>query len=215
MQALSSEVSPESPFRAMTLDDVAAAARVFARAFFDDPIAHYVTPSESTRFRTLEAVLRPFLRYGVLYGEVHTTPGEPAAGAIWLGPDEWHIGEEGASRAGMDWIADEIGDEDYLRFTAYYDWMSKQHELLAPATHLYLAVLAVDTHLQGQGIGSGLIRNMTRRADEEGLVCYLETQQPKNVPLYQRHGFEVVLDTMEPVSRLRTWAFVRQPQLSK
>ena len=199
-------------FRCMTEQNLGQAVDVFARAFFDDPITHYLFPDKNERFRQLKSVFKPYLRYGVLFGEVHTRPGDVEAGAMWLGPDEWHMTDEGSEVAGFGALPEALGEEAFERFDKYFTWMNGLHDLDGPARHLYLAVLAVDTHLQGQGIGSALVRNVTRRADMEGLPCYLETQQPRNVPLYQRLGFEVIVDTVEPVSGVRTWTFLRQPQ---
>jgi hypothetical protein len=39
-----------------------------------------------------------------------------------------------------------------------------------------------------------------RRADAEGLPCYLETFQPRNVPLYLKHGFQIMAEEVEPAS---------------
>jgi hypothetical protein len=47
------------------------------------------------------------------------------------------------------------------------------------------------------------------RADAEGLPCYLKTAQPGNVPFYQKLGFGVIADTVEPRSGLRLWTFRR------
>jgi ribosomal protein S18 acetylase RimI-like enzyme len=30
------------------------------------------------------------------------------------------------------------------------------------------------------------------RCDAEGLPAYLESSNPRNIPLYQRHGFEIL-----------------------
>lgn len=58
--------------------------------------------------------------------------------------------------------------------------------------HWHLAFLGVDPSRQGQGAGSALLKHTLRRVDEEHLPAYLESSNPKNVPLYMRHGFEVV-----------------------
>ncbi len=58
--------------------------------------------------------------------------------------------------------------------------------------HWYLPMIGVDPAKQGQGLGSALLRHTLARCDEEGLPAYLESSNPANVPLYERHGFEVV-----------------------
>ena len=53
-------------------------------------------------------------------------------------------------------------------------------------------MIGVDPSRQGQGLGSALLKAGLQRCDEEGLPAYLESSSPKNVPLYERHGFEVI-----------------------
>lgn len=58
--------------------------------------------------------------------------------------------------------------------------------------HWYLAVLGVDIHRQGKGLGSILMKEALLRVDREHLPAYLESSNPRNVPFYERHGFEAV-----------------------
>jgi ribosomal protein S18 acetylase RimI-like enzyme len=74
--------------------------------------------------------------------------------------------------------------------------------------HVHLGPLAVDAHLQGQGIGSLIMQQHCHRLDATGEVGYLETDKPENVRFYQRFGFEVVGE--EPVLDVPNW-FMRRP----
>lgn len=58
--------------------------------------------------------------------------------------------------------------------------------------HWHLAFIGVDPTHQGSGIGAALLRYALARIDERGLHAYLESSNPANLPLYQRHGFEVI-----------------------
>jgi hypothetical protein len=58
--------------------------------------------------------------------------------------------------------------------------------------HSHLGPLAVDTHLQGRGIGTRILAEYCERVDRAGELAYLETDKPENVRLYERHGFEVI-----------------------
>jgi GNAT superfamily N-acetyltransferase len=46
----------------------------------------------------------------------------------------------------------------------------------------YLAVLVADPSAQRSGIGTRLLGAVLERADEEGVRCYLETQNRDNIP---------------------------------
>jgi predicted N-acetyltransferase YhbS len=51
--------------------------------------------------------------------------------------------------------------------------------------------MAVEPRLQGQGIGSALLRESCRRIDADGRAAYLENDTAGNLPLLERFGFEV------------------------
>jgi len=58
--------------------------------------------------------------------------------------------------------------------------------------HWYLAAVGVDPSRQGEGLGSAMIKEGLRLCDAQGLPAYLESSNPRNIPLYERHGFEVM-----------------------
>jgi ribosomal protein S18 acetylase RimI-like enzyme len=58
--------------------------------------------------------------------------------------------------------------------------------------HWYLPWLAVDPSRQGAGLGSRLLARGLVHVDAGRLPVYLETPNPRTVPFYERHGFEVV-----------------------
>ncbi len=61
--------------------------------------------------------------------------------------------------------------------------------------HWYLPWLAVEPGHQGAGIGGRLLAHCLAIVDESGLPAFLETPNPRNVSLYERHGFEVTAVT--------------------
>jgi ribosomal protein S18 acetylase RimI-like enzyme len=58
--------------------------------------------------------------------------------------------------------------------------------------HWYLPLIGVDPACQGQGLGGALMRHAVERCDRDGLPAYLESSNPRNITLYQRHGFEIL-----------------------
>ena len=56
----------------------------------------------------------------------------------------------------------------------------------------YLAVLAVDPAFQRLGLGSLLMKHVNQLLDETSSQGYLESSNPENISLYQRHGYEVI-----------------------
>jgi ribosomal protein S18 acetylase RimI-like enzyme len=56
----------------------------------------------------------------------------------------------------------------------------------------YLSMIGVDAARQGSGFGAALMKHTLQEIDKRGCMAYLESSNPRNVSLYQRHGFEVV-----------------------
>jgi ribosomal protein S18 acetylase RimI-like enzyme len=61
--------------------------------------------------------------------------------------------------------------------------------------HWHLGPVAVDSHLQGQGIGSAMLGDFCARMDDGRTLSYLETDKSENVRFYQKFGFAVTAKT--------------------
>lgn len=75
----------------------------------------------------------------------------------------------------------------------------------------YLTMIAADPTRQGQGLGSLLMKTAVARCDEQGLPAFLESSNPMNITLYERHGFEVMGTIQIDDSPIVT-PMIRQPR---
>ena len=73
-----------------------------------------------------------------------------------------------------------------------YSPSSGRWEAIIPRAHWYLPLIGVDPFHQRKGYGSALLRHVLRLCDRDGTPAYLESTNPANVPLYERHGFRVL-----------------------
>ena len=62
--------------------------------------------------------------------------------------------------------------------------------------HWYLPLIGVDPFMQGNGLGSALMKHALILCDRDNMPAYLESTNPRNIPLYERHSFKV-LDTIQ------------------
>jgi len=86
-------------------------------------------------------------------------------------------------------------------------WMGVWRRHDPKESHWHLGPLAVDAHLQGEGVGSRMMRVFCARMDAAGEDAYLETDKPINVRFYERFGFEVVGE--EEVLGVPNWFMLR------
>jgi len=87
-------------------------------------------------------------------------------------------------------------------------WMGAWQRHDPKERHWHLGPLAVDAHLQGEGVGSRMMRVFCARMDAAGEDAYLETDKPINVRFYERFGFEVVGE--EDVLGVPNWFMLRR-----
>jgi ribosomal protein S18 acetylase RimI-like enzyme len=71
-------------------------------------------------------------------------------------------------------------------------WLAEWERRDPDRPHSHYGPFGVEPSLQGQGVGSLVMAEYTRRLDANGEHAYLETDKPENVALYGRFGFEVV-----------------------
>lgn len=192
----------------LRIPDVSRIAALFARAFQDDPLMCYAIPDVRQRRRLLPWLMGLNARYGCRYGEVYCTP-EYTGAAIWLPPGQTAYTLWRMLRAGM-FVAPLRLSWPMLRRLATVESRAQAlHERYAPGPHWYLAQIGVEPAFQRQGIASRLLRPMLARADAAGLPCYLETENPANITIYQRYGFQVVAEDAVPAGP-HIWAMLRQ-----
>lgn len=87
-----------------------------------------------------------------------------------------------------------------LRTNRYWIWKQRQHEAQSqiwddPRGYYFCNIVAVSPEAQGRGVGRLLFEAVTKRADQEGVKCYLESSKSvPNVQIYERMGFEMRLE---------------------
>ncbi len=211
-----------------------AARAALAAAFFDYEVMVYSAPEAGRRAAGVAAVYGAFVRDALRFGEVFAAGDARARGidtasgvgtadgtgethgvagvACWLPPGRTTITLVRQARAGMWELPWRFGVRGFSRLLAYDATAARLHHAHAAGPHWYLSALGVEPRRQGQGIGGALMQPILARADAQGLPCYLETHRPRNVQLYQRHGFEICCHTEVPGHPVPVWAMLRPPR---
>jgi GNAT superfamily N-acetyltransferase len=172
---------------------------MLARSFADDPIFAFVEPERAARVAFLEEFMAALSRRSHRLATAYVTEPELAGVSLWKTPDLRRLSAEQLRMTGLDRVGEWLAPASVDRFDAIFDAIDEALERASPEPVWYLGVLGVDPTWQGQGLGSRLMQPILDRADSEGLAVTLETGQPRNLPLYARHGFEVT-DELPPVA---------------
>ena len=184
------------------------AGAMLARAFYDDPLSVYLIPDGSRRGKLLPYIFEFSTRFGVLYGEVYTTSHNLEGVAVWLPSEKADMTLRRVMRNGGLSLLPKLG-EDLIQRLPALNSISSLRKRHAPFRHWYLLLLGVDPLFKGKGYAGNLLRAMLARLDEEHLPCYLETQNGKNVTIYQHYGFKVVAEVLVPGTEIALWAMLR------
>jgi len=160
---------------------------ILASAFHDDPTWSWAFPDPSARAEQHKWLWGLFVDGAMRYPWVWLTPGNTAT-SVWIPPDGTEFSPE--QEAAMETTLVEMCGAGAPRVLRTFEMFEQAHPRGVP--HYYLTLLGTRAEHRGHGHGLGLLADNLRRIDETGLPSYLEASNSANVPLYMRHGFEVL-----------------------
>ena len=181
---------------------------VLTAAFYDYPAMRYFMEGEQTDYgRKLQLLVdffceaRLWMDWSPLVVRVDKTP---VAAALVNPPAATVLTSE--LRQTLDELKEAVGSAVMNNMLAY----EKTCERMEPeAPHHYLGMIGVLPGHQGQGYARLIISYIHEAVDndpESTGIC-LNTENPKNVPLYRHLGYEVIGEA--DVGPLHTWSMFR------
>jgi ribosomal protein S18 acetylase RimI-like enzyme len=171
-------------------------------AFSADPVARWFYPDPHQYLLYLPSFVRAFAGRAFEYNTAYHIDGYSGA-ALWLPPDV-HPDEN----ALVALLQRTIPEENQQEIFAFVERMDSSHP---SEPHWYLPMIGVDPAKQGNGYGSALLKHALERCDGEGKLAYLESSSPRSIPLYRRHGFEL-LGTIQVGSSPPLFPMMRKPR---
>ncbi|MCG8590214.1 MAG: GNAT family N-acetyltransferase [Proteobacteria bacterium] len=152
-------------------------------AFITDPISRFAWPTPHGHLQGMPVAVGAFAEPSVESGAAYVSA-DYCSAALWMPPgvrpNEETLADVFLSTAEPAHLADLMGT---------FEKMGQWHP---DEPHWYLPMIGVEPHAQGKGLGGALLRYALARCDEEGLPAYLESSNRRNIPLYERHGFEAM-----------------------
>jgi ribosomal protein S18 acetylase RimI-like enzyme len=151
-------------------------------AFTADPFVRWIYPEADQYLAHFPEALRAFGGNAFVNNGVWRL-GDFSAVALWLPP-----GVEPGTEATVGQFKATLETGKFDDLLRVFGQMDDRH----PTTpHWYLPWFGVDCTLQGQGIGSSLMKPCLEIIDRDHMSACLDSTNPTNVSFYQRHGFEV------------------------
>lgn len=151
-------------------------------AFVEDPVERWLFPDLEQYSRHFPEFVAAFASEAFDRRTVWTL-GELSAVALWLPPGAQPDGD-----AIVEVLSRSVAPTRHADMFAVLDQMDEGHPGFP---HWYLPWLGVRPTMQGAGLGGRLLAHCLANVDADRVPAFLETPNPRTVPFYERHGFEV------------------------
>ena len=175
---------------------------VLLLAFSADPAVRWAWPDPQQYFTYFPSFVRAFGGRAFTHGSAYYVDGYAGA-ALWLPPNV-HPDEEALAAILQRTVSEQIQKDVF----AVFEQMGSYHP---SEPHWYLPLMGIDPLQQGKGLGSVLMRHALAICDRDLKPAYLESSNLKNVPFYQRHGFEL-LGTIQAGASPSIFPMLRRPR---
>ena len=163
--------------------DEAAVIDALRLAFAADPATRWVWPEPQKYLSHFSSFVKAFGGKAFAYKSAHYI-GNYSGVALWLPPNVHPDVEQLIA------LLQSTGSEDAKRYgPQIFEKMDSYHP---KEPHWYLPLLGVDPLYHGKGFGSALLQHALAKCDQDNVYAYLESSNPRNIPLYERHGFELL-----------------------
>jgi GNAT superfamily N-acetyltransferase len=168
---------------AATAADEAPIIDVLVRANWADPAARWVWPDSQQFLLHFPSFARAFGGKAFAHRSAYYVDGYVGA-ALWLPPNV-HPDEEMLIALLQRTVSEQIQKD----FFPVLEKMGRYHP---SEPHWYLPLMSVDPSQQSKGFGSALLQHILLQFDRDNNPAYLESSNPRNIPFYKRHGFELL-----------------------
>ncbi|NKB66436.1 MAG: GNAT family N-acetyltransferase [Candidatus Latescibacteria bacterium] len=156
-------------------------------AFSTDPLARWLWPDPHDYLTHFPYFVKAYGAPSFVHQSAYHVDGY-RGGALWLPPDV-HPDESAVDQL----IQNRVAADKQEDLTGLLD---RVDQYIPEEPHWYLLFIGVEPLHRGQGFGSALMEHTLRRCDDDNATAFLESTNPRNRSLYQRHGFEI-LDTLQ------------------
>lgn len=184
-----------------TASDEAHAIAVIALAFGADPAARWTWPDPQQYLLHFPSFVKALAGKAFEHASAYYIDGYAGA-ALWLPPGI--TPDETALLTLLQRTGSALVQNDVL---AVFEQMGRYHP---QEPHWYLPFVGIDPTQQGKGYGAALMQHALAPCDRDHTLAYLESSNPKNIPFYERHGFEL-LGTIQAGKSPPIFPMLRKP----
>jgi len=164
-------------------DTQTAAIATLTLAFIRDPIMRWFYPEADAYLQHFPGFARAFGGASFDSGTAWISDDQGGA-SLWLPPNVHADGDAIGAH-----VFSTVDESKRETMEPLFEELDAYHP---KEPHWYLPIIGVDSAHQGKGLGAQLLQVALERCDDDGVIAYLESSNPANISIYERHGFEVV-----------------------
>ena len=157
------------------------AVKVLLLAFSSDPFQRYLMPDPAIYLQNSTIWFNNAVSQSISIQALLGTEGHSGV-AVWF-PPEHAVQFEALEETYKD-FSSSIQKDIFQYFGEF--------EKNKPKDAWYLEYLGVDPRSHSLGLGSLILKNSLSKIDDLHQSAYLESSNPRNMSLYERHGFNTV-----------------------
>lgn len=185
-----------------TTSDEAPAIAVVVLAFSTDPTARWTWPDPQQYLMHFPDFVNALGGKSFTHASAYCLDGHAGA-ALWLPPGV------SPDEDSLITLLQRTGSASVQKdLFAIFEQMGNYHP---QEPHWYLPFIGIDPSQQGKGYGAALMKHALIPCDRDHTLAYLESSNPKNIPLYERHGFEL-LGTIQAGASPPIFPMLRKPR---
>jgi len=188
--------------------DIKRACNVLTQAFFKDPLFMFLFPDTKKR-KKIYYMFYVSLNYVNNYGFILATS-EKMEGLMALIPPKTKKKNICALLKSKGYIIPFI--MNWRKTMEIQKYIDEIHKKAIDVPHWYLTSIAVDPKHKNKGFASKLLRPILEFLDSKEEICYLETENERNISFYEHFGFEIVISEKIPNSNVSVWGMIRKPK---
>jgi ribosomal protein S18 acetylase RimI-like enzyme len=167
--------------RVASLADEDLVVDTIVLAFSADPMGRWAWPNAHQFLAALPRMVRALGGAAFSHQSAFCTL-DHAGAALWLPPGV-HPNEKALDALLQSTMSPSLAGET----AAVFEQMATYHP---KEPHWFLPLIGVDPAHQSEGHGRALMAYALERCDRDHASAYLESSNPRNIPFYERHGFE-------------------------
>lgn len=190
--------------RDLNKKDLKYCANVLTLALEKDPMYVSLFSNEKKREKYLQCFFEMRIRYGLNYGKVYVTSDKYEGIIILLPGDDFMTPKKVFSCGGLK-VMLTLGKGNMNKLVNIMNYLEEKERECMNGDFVKVSPLGINPIFQNKGYARSMLDPILDELENNNKTCYLETQNPVNIPFYENFGFNIINEGYMPLDRVKYW----------